>query len=119
LTWSIARSARCYCVDALTALGLTAPGITLVGGGAIHPAWQAAVADVTDLPVFVRSGTEHAARGAAVQAAAMVLGEAITDVADRWRPPVVGEVLPRPGMREAFALNARQRMIQELIDAPP
>jgi xylulokinase len=108
-----------YCVHALTALGLTAPGITLVGGGAIHPTWQAAVADVTGLPVLVRSGTEHAARGAAVQASAIVRGEAITEAADRCRPPVVGEVLPRPGMREAFALDARQWMIEELIGALP
>lgn len=103
-----------YCVAALSRLGISAPGITLVGGGAIHPVWQQAVADVTDLPVTVRSGVEHAARGAAVQIASIVREESITDVADRWRPSVVAEVMPRPGMREAFALETRQHMIQQL-----
>ncbi len=103
-----------YCVDALSRLGITAPGITLVGGGAMHPVWQQAVADATGLSVTVRSGMEHAARGAAVQAASIACDETITEVAERWRPPVVAEVAPRPGMRDAFALRARQHMIQQL-----
>jgi xylulokinase len=102
-----------YCVDALSRLGITAPGITLVGGGAMHPVWQQAVADATGLPVTVRSGMEHAARGAAVQIASILLEETIADVAERWRPPVMAEVAPRAGMREAFALEERQRMIQQ------
>lgn len=103
-----------YCVDALSRLGITAPGITLVGGGAMHPVWQQAVADATGLPVTVRSGVEHAARGAAVQIASIVRKESITDVAERWRPPVAADIAPRPGMRDAFRLEARHRMIQQL-----
>lgn len=103
-----------YCVDALSRLGITAPSITLVGGGAMHPVWQQAVADATGLPVTVRSGIEHAARGAAVQIASILLEETIADVAERWRPPVMAEVAPRAGMREAFALEERQQMIQQL-----
>jgi len=103
-----------YCVDALSRLGITAPGITLVGGGAMHPVWQQAVADATGLPVTVRSGVEHAARGAAVQIASVVRQETITDIAERWRPPVVAEITPRSGLREAFALEERQHMIQQL-----
>ncbi len=103
-----------YCVDALSRLGSPAPGITLVGGGAIHPAWQQSVADATGLPVTVHSGVEHAARGAAVQIASIVREEALTDIADRWRPAVVAEIAPRLGMREAFALETRREMIKQM-----
>jgi xylulokinase len=103
-----------YCVDALARLGVTAPDITLVGGGAIHPVWQQAVADATGLPVTVRAGGEHAARGAAVQAASIARGESIADVADRWRPPVVGQTVPRDGMRDAFNLEKRHQLIAEV-----
>jgi xylulokinase len=105
-----------YCVDALGRFGITAPAITLVGGGASHPVWQQAVADATGLPVAVRSGQEHAARGAAVQAAAIVRAETVAQVADQWRPPIVAEIRARDGMREAFALETRQQMIQDLHD---
>lgn len=106
-----------YCVDALSRLGITAPGITLVGGGAMHPAWQQAVADATGVPVTVRSGVEHAARGAAIQIASIIRKDTIPDVAERWRPPVVTEIAPRAGMREAFAFEARRNMIQQLADS--
>jgi xylulokinase len=105
-----------YCVDALGRFGITAPAITLVGGGASHPVWQQAVADATALPVAVRSGQEHAARGAAVQAAAIVRAEKVAKVAEEWRPPIVAEIGGREGMRQAFALETRQQMIQDLLN---
>jgi xylulokinase len=104
-----------YCVDALAGYGITAPRITLVGGGAMHPVWQQAVADATGLPVEVRAGVEHAARGAGVQAASLVRGESILSVAKQWRPAVVTEVPSRQGMRDAFALETRRHMIQEMM----
>jgi xylulokinase len=104
-----------YCVDALAGCGITAPRITLVGGGAMHPVWQQAVADATGLPVEVRAGVEHAARGAGVQAASLVRGESILSVAEQWRPAVVTEVPSRQGMRDAFALETRRHMIQEMM----
>jgi hypothetical protein len=30
-----------------------------------------------------------------------------------WRPPVVAEAAPRPGVRPAFALDERRRIIAE------
>lgn len=102
-----------YCVEALAHLGISASGVTLVGGGAAHPAWQQAIADATGLPVTVRAGSEHAARGAALQAIAVVRDEPITEAIARWRPPVIAEVPPRAGMREAFSLDERRWMIQE------
>lgn len=106
-----------YCVDALADLGITAPALTIVGGGAIHPTWQQAVADATGLPVRVRSGVEHAARGAALQASAIVRGLPVAEVAAQWRPALVSEVAARAGMREAFRLDDRREMINRMIEA--
>jgi xylulokinase len=102
-----------YCQDALARLGVVKPMVTLVGGGAAHQAWQQAIADATGLPVTVRGGGEHAARGAAMQAAAIALGERVADVAMRWRPEVVATAEPRAGMRDAFALETRRRLIAQ------
>ena len=104
-----------YCLEALARVGIAGPGVTLTGGGSAHPAWRQAIADATGLPVTVREGGEHAARGAALQAAAIVRGEPVAAVVGRWRPAVTAEVAPRPGMREAFALGERRRMIAEQI----
>jgi xylulokinase len=102
-----------YCVDALGRLGITTPTLTLTGGGARHPTRLQAIADATAMPTIVRDGAEHAARGAAIQAAAIVLGERVADVVARWRPPVVAEAQPHSGAREAFALAERRRLIAE------
>jgi xylulokinase len=107
-----------YCVDALQRLGISAPVVTLVGGGSAHPTWQQAIADATGLPVVVRAGGEHCARGAATQIAAIVRGETVAGLARRWRPGVIAEAQPRPGLREAFVLRRRERLIGELREQP-
>ena len=103
-----------YCVEALARLGRTAPVVTLTGGGAVHAAWHQAIADATGLPVVVREGAEHAARGAALQAAAIVTGATVADVVARWRPAVIAEVAPRHDLRAAFALDRRRSMIEAI-----
>jgi xylulokinase len=103
-----------YCVEALRRLGVVAPIVTLVGGGSAHPTWQQAIADATGLPVIVRAGGEHCARGAATQIAAIVRGETVADLAARWRPEIVAEVEPRNDVRDAFALSRREQLIAEL-----
>lgn len=108
-----------YCVEALARLGVVAPAVTLTGGGSAHPAWRQAIADATGLPVTVREGGEHAARGAALQAAALAHGEPVADVAARWRPAVTAEVAPRPQARPAFALDERRRLIAERVGHGP
>ena len=70
-------------------------------------AWQQAIADATGLPVEVRGGREHAARGAATQIAAILRGQPVEALADAWRPPVVATIMPRPEMRECFRLHER------------
>ena len=102
-----------YCVEALARLDVSAPAVTLVGGGSQHAAWRQAVADATGLTVSVRGGGEHAARGAALQAAAIARGEPIDATVGRWRPPVVAETAPRRGQREAFRLDERRRIIEQ------
>jgi sugar (pentulose or hexulose) kinase len=84
----------------------------LVGGGSQHPAWRQAIADATGLPVVVRDGSEHAARGAALQALAISRGEAVREVVARCRPPVVARIDPRPEFREAFRLPERRELIE-------
>jgi xylulokinase len=103
-----------YCVEALAREGITAPEVTLVGGGSQHPAWRQAIADATGLPVVVRGGREHAARGAAVQALALARDEPLDDVMQRWRPEVEARVGPRPEHRAAFRLDERRQIIDDL-----
>ena len=107
-----------YCLEALIRLGVTAPEITLVGGGSQHPAWQQAIADATGLPITVREGSEHAARGAALQALAVARSESIDDVIRRLRPAPVARVEPRREHRAAFRLEERREIIARLKTAP-
>jgi xylulokinase len=106
-----------YCVEALAAVNVTASSVTLVGGGSQHPAWRQAIADATGLPVTVRGGGEHAARGAAIQALAVARDEPIGDIVRRWRPEVVFQIEPRPELRDAFRLDERRHLIEELKSA--
>lgn len=101
-----------YAVDHLRSFGIHGETIDLVGGGARHIAWQQAIADSTGLVITVRGGAEHAARGAAIQIAAIVRNEPIAELAARWRPPVLATIAPRPGMRERFRLEERQTLAE-------
>lgn len=103
-----------YSLEALERLGITAPEVTLVGGGSQHDAWRQAIADATGLPVVVRGGSEHAARGAAMQALAIARGEPIDIVVQRWRPEPVARSEPRPEHRDAFRLDERRQIIDDL-----
>lgn len=103
-----------YALDALARLGVTAPEVTLVGGGSQSGAWRQAIADATGLPVVVRGGSEHAARGAAMQALAVARDEPIDVVVSRWRPPEVARIEPRPDYRAAFRLEERRHIIEQL-----
>jgi xylulokinase len=103
-----------YCVAALDRLGIRAPSLTLVGGGSQHPAWRQAIADATGLPVIVRGGSEHAARGAAMQALAIARGEPLDEVVARYRPEIAARIEPRPEHRGAFRLDERRQIIDGL-----
>lgn len=103
-----------YALEALEKLGISAGEVTLVGGGSQHDAWRQAIADATGLPVIVRGGSEHAARGAAMQALAVAREEPIDDVVRRWRPDIVARIEPHADASDAFRLDERRRIIDEL-----
>ena len=107
-----------YCHEALTDLGVRKDQVTLVGGGSAHRTWQQAIADATGLPVTVRAGGEHAARGAAIQAAAIAQGISVRDLAESSRPGVLAEREPRPEMRAAFRLDERRDLITMQMARP-
>jgi xylulokinase len=106
-----------YCQEALARQGVQKPSVTLVGGGSQHPTWQQAVADATGLPVRVRAGGEHVARGAAIQIAAILNEEPVAQLADRWRPDITAQAEPRLELRDAFRLPERRAMIAEMKSA--
>jgi len=62
--------------DEMDALGISAGEIVLTGGGVNSGTWRQVVADVFNTPVTVLRNSEGAAFGAALQALAMLEGEA-------------------------------------------
>ncbi|MEQ8437904.1 MAG: xylulokinase [Ilumatobacter fluminis] len=75
-----------YGVEAIRSVGATIDGRTfLVGGGSRSVAYRRRCADLLGRPVTVPSTDETVAAGSAVQAAAVVSGDEIDTVTDRWR----------------------------------
>lgn len=103
-----------YCVDALSRDGFRASEATLVGGGSASSVWQQAIADALQVPIAVRSGSEHAARGMAAQAAAIATGTTTFDRTQAWRPPVVAIANPRREYRDAFRMDVRRALITSM-----
>ena len=58
--------------------------VLLVGGGARSAAYRQVVADLTGRPVLVPDADELVARGAALQASAVLTGRSFDDVAAAW-----------------------------------
>lgn len=67
-----------------------------VGGGAKSLAYRQLLADQTRRPVTRVDAPEATARGAAIQAGAVLLGADIAELRDAWRPATVDECEPRP-----------------------
>ena len=100
----LARAAHegvlCNLLEAADALAAVSPGVDvgrgelrLVGGGARSVAYQQILADLHQGPVRVPEDDEAPATGAAVQAAAVALGDTIDEVTDRWRLRAGGTVI--------------------------
>lgn len=97
-------------LDALAAAGVDTGGrLVLVGGGARSHAYRQVLADLSGRAVGVPSGSEHVAAGACVQAAAVLHGRAVTEVAASWAPPDATVVEPRPV--DAESIRARYRAV--------
>jgi xylulokinase len=82
--------------------------VILVGGGARSAAYRQVVADLTGRCVHVPSEDELVARGAAVQAAAVLAGRSTTEVAEAWGGGTDAVVEPVSGtagdeVRSAYA----------------
>ena len=81
---------------AISAAGATADGpVVVTGGGARSAAYRQVLADALGQPVETRDVTEATARGAAVQAAAVLAGADVREVRDAWTPAVTSVVAPR------------------------
>jgi xylulokinase len=72
-------------MDALRAVGATVDGrIFLIGGGSRSKAYRQRSADLAGSTIVVPDSDETVAAGAAVQAAAVVSGDALDVITDRW-----------------------------------
>jgi xylulokinase len=81
----------CGLLDAFDALGAagvpTDHGrVLVVGGGAHSPVYPQLLADLLQRPVDVAATAEYVARGACVQAAAVLTGSDVATVARDWAP---------------------------------
>jgi xylulokinase len=98
-------------VDALTAAGVDVSGrLLLVGGGAHSAAYRQVLADLSGRAVEVPDVTEAVARGAAVQAAAVLHGRDPATVARVWAPGGAATEVPSAGV-EAAAIRERYHTV--------
>ncbi|GAA2008087.1 xylulokinase [Nakamurella flavida] len=92
--------------QALTGAGIATGGeIVAAGGGARSTAYRQVLADQLGRPVHTRDAPEATARGACVQAAAVLTGRPVTRVRDAWCPPTTSTIEPR--VERAVGLDPR------------
>lgn len=95
--------------------GVETRGATVVaGGGARSVAYRQLLADLRNRPVIRLDAPEATARGAAVQAAAVLRQANVLDVARAWQPSVVDETFPRHAQAEA--IRSRYQRLAEWPD---
>ena len=98
-------------IDVLRRLGVRTDGrLLLTGGGARSAAYRQLLADLAQRPVYVADLQETAAAGAAVQAAAVLHGAKVTDVADAMAPPVRVAAEPRSHSDTSEVLDRYRRV---------
>ena len=95
----------------------TADGrVVLVGGGARSAAYRQVVADLTGRPVLVPDADELVARGAALQAAAVLTGCPFAEIAAAWDLGVGTTIDPDPTV-DGAAIRARySTALAEMVD---
>ena len=111
-------------LDALERAGVSTDRgrLTLVGGGARSAVYPRVLADLAQRPVEVPHPGEYVARGACVQAAAVLTDRDVATVSAEWAPKDSTTVAPRPDVdaetvRAAYAAF-RRRSHPEAGDAP-
>ena len=92
---------------------VTTGRVILIGGGARSAAYQRVVADLTGRPVLVPDAGEPVARGAAVQAAAVLSGQSVDDVAAAWGLGIATTVEPDPTVDRAAIRDAYLEIASE------
>lgn len=101
-------------LDRFGPLGVPTDGrVLFVGGAAGSPAYQQVLAGLAGRPIALPVVEEAVATGAAVQAAAVVLGASPIEVASTWRLGAGSEVEPDPAV-VAAAPEVRQRYRDEV-----
>jgi len=85
----------------------------LVGGGARSPAYRQVLADLTQRDWLAVDDEETVARGAAVQAAAVLAGTAVDDIAASWGRPPTRVVEPSTPATAAAVVRARYRELRD------
>lgn len=104
-------------LDALTDNGVELDARRfLVGGGSRSSAYRQRYADLADAPVLVPDVDEAVAAGAALQAAAVASGGAMSDLAEAWGLGAGSIVEPRPDVQGA-ATRARYAAARDQVIA--
>jgi len=95
---------------ALGAAGVPTEGgrVIVVGGGARSSVYPQVLADLLQRPVAVAATAEYVARGACVQAAAVLSGRDVAAVAREWAPDNSWTVEPDPKV-DAAGVRAQYR----------
>ncbi len=107
----------CGLLDAFDALGdagvPTDRGrVVITGGGAHSSAYPQFLADLLQRPVEVAASAEYVARGACVQAAAVLTGNDVATVAREWAPSDVRTVEPDPSVDAALVRGQYRDLLQ-------
>ncbi|QTV80128.1 FGGY-family carbohydrate kinase [Microbacterium sp. NIBRBAC000506063] len=84
----------------------------LIGGGARSEAYRQLIADFTGRTAHTVDAPEATARGAAIQAAAVVRDESVTAVTERWRPAITSTIEPRSDRNDIWQRYLRLADLQ-------
>jgi xylulokinase len=87
--------------------------VLLVGGGAHSAAYRQVIADLIGRPVLIPDVGEPVARGAAMQAAAVLTGRTFDDLAEAWGIGSATTVEPTPSVDGTAIRAAYARVLQE------
>jgi xylulokinase len=105
-------------LEALEHAGVDTSGrMIITGGGARSPAYVQFLADLSGRPIWVSHETDTAAKGAAVQAAAIFHGCPVQEIRDAWAPSLSIGAEPRNDqsveeLKERFMALAKQEELR-------
>jgi xylulokinase len=101
-------------LDTLAATGVDVSGrLLLTGGGARSRAYAQFVADLSGRPVHLMDDPDSVARGACVQAAAVLRGETVEQVSAEWAPTADRVVDPAGPADITDDVRARHRALRD------